>query len=540
MQTKKQNPFLIEIYSSYLVSPYHQIKILTLLIAAMFTFNIAAQTPQWEFMGLAGEEIYDIAIDDSGNIYVASWTGIYKSTDNGSTWIFKNNGLQIAEALKIFIDYYGNIYLGAIGLSNTGCGLYKSIDGGEYWAKIADTLNGKPVNTFYDVTKIPNEQKGIMYVSNYYGVYKSTDDGTTWQSTNFNNNLAIDIGINTNNYMFLGNNTASWFGIYRSTNLGSNWERNALLGTTAMAYLRDGSVLAGCYDPGLGTHGIYKTTNNGDNWFNTNSLNLGFSDFELDNNDDLYVSCPGFGVYLSTNNGIDWINYGLSGTGHSISCLAIDSSGYLWAGSDLDGVYQTAGRNIPVELTSFSAKANNNNILLNWVTTSEINNQGFEIERSEKSKARSEDTNEGWENIGFVNGNGTTTEIRRYSFIDSEVTDGTFNYRLKQIDFDGSFEYSNIVEVEVSIPFEFFLSQNYPNPFNPETNIDYVIPKETFVNISLYDVTGRKIRELVNEKKQPGYYTVKLKGKELSSGIYFYRLLTTRGYSAVKKISIIK
>ncbi len=102
------------------------------------------------------------------------------------------------------------------------------------------------------------------------------------------------------------------------------------------------------------------------------------------------------------------------------------------------------------------------------------------------------------------------------------------------------YEYSNEIEIEYINKLDFYLSQNFPNPFNPQTTINYKIPKETFVNISLFDITGRKIRELVNEKKQPGYYTIKLKGGELSSGIYFYRLVTNSGYTAVKKLTIIK
>lgn len=133
----------------------------------MFTFNIAAQTPQWEFMGLAGEEIYDIAIDDNGYVYIGSEGGVFKSIDNGATWFFKNNGLQIGSVNKLFIDYEGNIYLGASGYSNTGCGLYKSTDGGENWVGIADTLNSNPINNFDDVAIIPNEPGGIIYVSNY-------------------------------------------------------------------------------------------------------------------------------------------------------------------------------------------------------------------------------------------------------------------------------------------------------------------------------------------------------------------------------------
>jgi photosystem II stability/assembly factor-like uncharacterized protein len=511
-----------------------------LFFVLIITIAAVSQTPQWEFMGLAGEEIYDIAVDDSGNVYVGSEGGVFKSTDNGATWIFKNNGLQVGAVNKLFIDYEGNIYLGG---SASFHGLYKSNDGGENWIGIADTLNGNPINYFFDFTIIPNAPGGVFYTSNYYGVYRSTDNGITWQSTNFTYPGAVDIGVNKNGYMFFGNNLASWFGIYRSTDLGLNWERHTFLGVTAMVYLRDGSVLAGCYDPWLGSYGIYKTTNNGDTWLNTNTFS-GMSspwDFSLDKNDDIYAAFVG-AVFISTNNGTSWIDYGL--TGPPTTCIAIDSSGYVWAGAHQDGVYRTAGRTVPVELVSFSAEVNGINVSLSWVTVSEMNNRGFEIQRASSlpdGKAGSTSPRRGdWVVIGFVDGYGTTTETNYYSFIDKNITDGTYLYRLKQIDFDGSFEYSNIIEVKVRIPSEYFLSQNYPNPFNPETNIDYRIPEETFVNISLYDVTGRKIKELINEKKQPGYYTIKLKGGELSSGIYFYRLSTTSGYTVAKKLSIIK
>ncbi|HRN26562.1 MAG: T9SS type A sorting domain-containing protein [Ignavibacteriaceae bacterium] len=528
MQTKKQISSLSKLYSLLWISSY--IKLKTVLLVTFFTFNTLAQTPQWQFMGLAGEEIYDIAVDDSGNVYVASWTGIFKSTDNGVSWEFKNNGLQIGDVYKLFIDYAGYIYL--CGSANyPGFGLYKSTDGGENWVGFADTLNGGPINNFEDVTVIPNEPGGFIYVSNYYGVYRSADNGITWQSTNYTDPCARFIGINKNGYMFFGNLCASWFGIYRSTDLGSNWERHTLLGIDAMIYLKDGSVLASAYDPGLGSCGVYKTIDNGANWVNTNTFsNLSCPiDFVLDTNDDIYAAV-GY-VFISSNNGISWSNYGLPGQG--AFKLAIDSSGYIWSGNHLDGVYKTPGRTIPVELVSFAAELNNNNVLLSWVTASEINNQGFQIERRETK-------NEEWINIGFVNGKVTTTEPQAYTFVDKNLETGKYQYRLKQIDFDGTYEYTNTIEVEINSPTKFSLEQNYPNPFNPETNIDYMLPIETIVNISLYDITGRMIKELVNEKKQPGYYTVKLKGDELSSGIYFYRLFTTSGYAAVKKISVIK
>jgi len=494
----------------------------------IYTNTINAQTPQWEFMGLAGEEIFDIAIDDSGYVYIGSDGGVFKSTDNGATWLFKNNRLQIGSVNKLFIDYEGNIYLGASGYSNTGCGLYKSTDEGENWIGIADTLNSNPINYFEDVTIIPNEPGGYIYVSNYYGVYRSTDDGQTWQSTNFTHYGAHDIGINTNGYMFFANETVGFSGIYRSTDLGLNWEIRTSLGFRAILYLRDGSILAGYNEPN--NSGIYKTTNNGDTWFNTNTLNYGSHDFVLDINDDIYAAA-GY-VFLSTNNGISWLDYGLPGQG--AYKLAIDPSGYIWSGNHLDGVYRTAGRTIPVELVSFSSEVNGNNVSLKWITVTEINNLGFEIERRKTKNVR----NDNWENIGFVNGNGTTTELQAYTFVDENISDGIYQYRLKQVDYDGSFEYSNIIEAEIGTPYYFFLSQNNPNPFNPSTQINYSIKKAGLVQLRVYDILGKEIATLVNTNKEAGNYSIEFNANQLPSGIYIYRMQSGDFVSSKKMILI--
>jgi len=138
----------------------------------------------------------------------------------------------------------------------------------------------------------------------------------------------------------------------------------------------------------------------------------------------------------------------------------------------------------PVELVSFSGELNKNRALLNWTTATETNNSGFEILRY------TQNDNE-WNTIGFVPGFGTTTEPKSYSFIDENVTTGTYKYRLKQIDFDGSFTYSNEIEVEVDFtPKEFVLYQNYPNPFNPKTVISYQLPVNGNVTLKVYDILG--------------------------------------------------
>jgi len=187
---------------------------------------------------------------------------------------------------------------------------------------------------------------------------------------------------------------------------------------------------------------------------------------------------------------------------------------------------------LPVELASFAAATNRNNVTLNWSTAKEINNAGFDIERKLTS------ANE-WTRVGNVTGNGTTNEARNYSF-NERVSTGNYNYRLKQIDFNGNFEYFNLSsEVNVGVPDKYDMSQNYPNPFNPSTKINYDLPVDGKVSIVLYDISGREVAKLVNEVKPAGYYTVQFNASNLSSGMYFYRI-SANDFVSTKKMVLIK
>ncbi|HSL88882.1 MAG TPA: T9SS type A sorting domain-containing protein [Ignavibacteriaceae bacterium] len=171
---------------------------------------------------------------------------------------------------------------------------------------------------------------------------------------------------------------------------------------------------------------------------------------------------------------------------------------------------------LPVELTSFAAAVVNGKVNLTWTTASEINNQGFEIERR---------GNADFEKIGFVPGTGTTTQGQSYSFIDDKVIDGVYSYRLKQVDFDGSFNYSNVIEVDVTTPLNFDLSQNYPNPFNPATVIEYSIASPVNVTLTVYTILGEQVAVLVNNQfTEAGKYSVNFNASNLASGTYIYRL----------------
>ncbi len=173
---------------------------------------------------------------------------------------------------------------------------------------------------------------------------------------------------------------------------------------------------------------------------------------------------------------------------------------------------------IPVELNSFTAKSRSNIVELNWSTITEINNSGFSIER--KSKNESD-----WQTVGFVKGRGTVTEQTNYSFSDKNLITGFYYYRLKQIDFNGTFEYSKTVEVEVSIPKQFALEQNYPNPFNPASTISFDVPMQSDVLLRVYDMLGNEVATLVNEEKSAGRYEVSFNAVGLASGVYIFRLI---------------
>ncbi|HZW38218.1 MAG TPA: SBBP repeat-containing protein [Ignavibacteriaceae bacterium] len=213
----------------------------------------------------------------------------------------------------------------------------------------------------------------------------------------------------------------------------------------------------------------------------------------------------------------------------------LDGTTYATSGAE-DIFYARVGFNVvPVELTSFSASVNGKNVTLTWNTATELNNAGFEIERSTDKVNFSK--------IGFVSGKGTITENSLYTYTDINPGTSTFYYRLKQKDFDGSWTYSNIVEVNVSLPTSFSVSQNYPNPFNPSTQFNFSIPVDARVNIAIYNTIGQKLYETSSDYKA-GTYTQNINGNNFSSGIYFYTIKAAGKdgsvFSSTKKMVLTK
>ncbi len=235
-----------------------------------------------------------------------------------------------------------------------------------------------------------------------------------------------------------------------------------------------------------------------------------------------------------------------TGTSRSLDALSTSTTGYgtlfsaCWgssytANSGSQGNFSiarlTADDPIPVELTSFSASVIGNNVILEWATATELNNLGFNVERRTLESV--------FEVVGFVSGAGSTTEPRNYSFIDDKISGGSYLYRLKQIDFDGSFEYSDEVEVDVTTPSVYALEQNYPNPFNPSTSINFSIAEASAVKLAVYNLLGQEVKLLLNEFKEAGPHTITFDASSLTSGAYFYTLETPQ-FKQTKKMLLAK
>ncbi|MFA6979188.1 MAG: T9SS type A sorting domain-containing protein [Ignavibacteriaceae bacterium] len=233
----------------------------------------------------------------------------------------------------------------------------------------------------------------------------------------------------------------------------------------------------------------------------------------------------GFGALTDVGNFV-WHNRGL---GNPVGAFDAVRVGY---GTTSAGAWTDLNPGaLPVELTSFTANNINGNVELLWKTATEKNNNGFDVERK---SANSE-----FVKIGFVKGKGTTTDLSNYSFTDKNVKEN-YSYRLKQIDFDGTFAYSNIVNSSAStLPTTFAMAQNFPNPFNPSTSISYSLPKAGVVTLAIFNTLGQKVKEVVNGFQEVGNYTVSINASDLSSGNYIYNI-NLNGQSINKKMLLLK
>jgi hypothetical protein len=484
-----------------------------LLFFILFHFSISYNynlDAQWVQTNCPGSLINCLAVSGT-NVIASANEGMYISTDNGSTWSTTPTGPTYIKALAFAGT---NIFAG------TNSGLFLSTDNGINWNTINPDRSGSGAQCL--AVSGTNIYAGVRWAG---GIFLSTNNGVDW--THVVNGLTNDdissIVINGSNVI-----AGTGDGIFISTNDGTNWTpiNNGINVNWVKSFAVNGTNIYAAANYFEDGGGVYYTSDNGSNWSSAGLKELWVIGLACVGT-NLFAATQVGGVYLSTNNGTDWTQVGLGG---SLSIIANDT--YIFAGAS--GVYKRPISELilPVELTSFIANIKNNSIILNWKTATELNNMGFNVERSVNKSD--------WSNIAFIHGNQNSSRIINYSYIDKSINQsGKYFYRLKQIDNDGSFKYSVIVEADVNSPSAFCLNQNYPNPFNPSTTIKYSITKEGNVKLTVYNTIGSKVTTIVNEYKPAGNYSVQFNGSNLASGIYMYRL-ESGNYSTAKNFIILK
>ena len=260
------------------------------------------------------------------------------------------------------------------------------------------------------------------------------------------------------------------------------------------------------------------------------------------------ISSSGFGIKFARLRITNTVTFGaatmdlvfnVSGVGYQTKIFAYVAGSSTSTNVTSNGTFLTSDLGnapLPVHLASFNGNVlNQRDVKLTWKTATETNNYGFDIER----KA----LNGQWSKVAFVNGKGNSTTTVNYEYQDTKLNTGKYNYRLKQIDNNGNYEYFDLSgTLEVGIPNKYNIGQNYPNPFNPTTKIDFDLPKDSKINITIYDLTGKEIKTLINEYRSAGYYTVTFDASGISSGTYFYRMTTDgdKSYVVTKKLVVVK
>ena len=453
---------------------------------------------------------------------------IIKTTDGGYTWTNHNTG---SDDYLTTVEFVNNNIGWVVGEDDAGLDglILKSTNGGTSWfSQQANVTNMIMSASFID------EYNG--WVISYYGeIYHTSNGGTNWlQQVQLPSGQYYSIKFINSLTGWASGNSIPYNAsvIYKTTNGGQTW--NTVYSNLITSGVLSLSFPDENYGYGVGIWGIImRTTNGGNSWA---VITQGVNDYWLNSGQAIFPNLVwavgSFGTILHTVDGINWFDQ-VSGTAESFKSIYMVNP---WVGYIVSGgghIYKTnSGGIIPINLINFSAIIENNAVILQWTTAIEINNSGFEILRSAQN-------DNDWNKIGFVPGYGTTSEKHSYNFNDENLESGQYFYQLKQIDYDGSSEFSGIIEVSCSLPNKYSLSQNYPNPFNPTTKIKFSLAKESHVNLSVFNVLGEKIKELKNEVMKPGYYEVELNASDLASGIYFFRI-NAGDYVETKKMILLK
>jgi len=412
---------------------------------------------------------------------------VYKTTDGGANWVLVTQPAVSTSDFRAasFLDVNNGYVFGETGLG------YKTTDGGTTWTALTTGVTGTLYGShFLDINN--------GFICGATGqISKTTDGGTTFTP-------------------LTTNNTATIYSVYMV---------NANVGYASGSSGR-----------------VRKTTDGGATWTTIDVGNTSATLYDIsfrDENNGITIGSSGR-TYSTTDGGATWL-FESTGAG-TLYSVYIEKASTGYSSVYLSGATGIVQKNsnliIPVELTSFTASVSGNEITLNWNTATELNNQGFEVQKKS--------VNGEFEKIAFVAGFGTTSEPKSYSYKDINSLSGKVTYRLKQVDFDGTFEYSNEVEVDVNLtPVEYSLYQNYPNPFNPSTTIKFALPSTSDVRVEIFNMLGESVGILSDGIKEAGYHNVTWNAPNVASGIYFYSIQAkslegTKDFSSVKKMLLVK
>lgn len=517
-------------------------KTLSLLIFLCIMINFPMKS-QWEEQATpTTNPLYSVSVVDNSVAWICGRYGtILKTTNGGVNWDIIANGV-FQSYVHFFSVYALNDQVAFIAYHQGGIGettnIFKTTDAGQNWSAVFQQTGGAVIDI-----RMFTPNTGFMYTSplnQYWRFFSTLDGGSSWtQISVFQEQGLVESGHYNSTFIsgsdiFFGSNTGF---IYHSSDAGYNWSVHATTQTNSYAIWFNNSSdgLAG------GESAMEMTTDGGSSWSILTSLgNVDSASGITGTNNDWWISSQDK-IYYSNNNRVSWITQYTSPSG-KYNQMSKARSGNLIIAVRNDGGISAYMAPVPVELISFTARAADKNVNLEWKTASETNNHGFVIERSRVKGLNQESGtgNLGWAEVGFIKGSGTTTEEKFYAFKDRNLNPGYYSYRLIQVDFDGTRTESGNTDVVVNpSPKEYSLEQNYPNPFNPVTTIEYTIPEAELVTIKIFNSNGEEITKIINQYKDAGSYRVNFNAGGLPSGIYFYRI-ESGSFSTVKKMILLR
>ncbi len=535
--------------------------------------------------GIEAVQVDDFSMNSGKTIaWLASKAGIRKVTDYSTApvWtnaMFPNGDGSPYYSAEMENDNDATAYVGNLRV-------YKTINSGTNWSQVLSGEDkGYPsVGTVVQAIEVCPTNSSLVLAGFYVegstigGLWYSTDAGSTWNQLQLKSGTTLpnDVDVYDIEFTTEGGNPVAYIGVeYNSTTsarsvyraeYNSGWTtRQDFDGSyTAVGYPISATIIditvAGNYIYVCGTdvdsnhpivyyrdHTADYTTSAG-KW--TTVTTSGFPTSQVGSAVAVgggVVNCAVSNVIYTIleSGGSSWSVGYTYPAGTEINVLFYDD---LLAGTSTGLYGHDYDEALPVELTYFTATVSGDEILLNWETSTEVNNYGFDVERTVDLLNAGMD---GWNNIGFVQGHGTSYSPKNYEFTDNSPPAGNLKYRLKQIDLDGGYEYYGTVagvtfgitgNNEEQIPTEFALYQNYPNPFNPSTIISFTLPIASNVTLKIFNPLGKEVAKLIdNEFKEAGRYNCQYStGKtQLSSGVYFYQLQAGE-FSQTRKLILVK